>query len=287
MKSKLEFVYPCSESWSKMKNTDKGKLCELCSKTIYNVTEKTDAQIAQLFKEEKTDSLCLKIQKKRTFPSISNLELSMTRKAASFILATTLTSFMWAQNNQNDTINEVPEILGIFVIAPQYDDDNYNKPIYKKVDYKKLNGWINDENNNKLANAEVNLITKRTVYKIRTNKMGYFGYNMPDYNFSDRNILVIRSKEDPSKIFVQQISNYENTKIIIKKEELIALNPKLIARKENYFVDGEKVTQSEFEDAISDNDVEYIYLPKNSANYLLDSYNEKGAYLAYTKHSKE
>lgn len=60
----IQLTYQCNESWDKMPDANQGKFCDKCSKNIYDLTNKTELEIHQLYLQNK-GKLCGKIQNKQ------------------------------------------------------------------------------------------------------------------------------------------------------------------------------------------------------------------------------
>ncbi|WP_316744428.1 hypothetical protein [Pedobacter antarcticus] len=53
----LVLTDPCLEQWNDMKQTDDGRYCDRCEKKILDLTDKSDAELLQFFKN-KQDNIC-------------------------------------------------------------------------------------------------------------------------------------------------------------------------------------------------------------------------------------
>jgi len=55
---KIKIPNPCHEDWNKMTDSDKGRFCKSCQKTVIDFTEKTPVEIAAFFHQNKGKKVC-------------------------------------------------------------------------------------------------------------------------------------------------------------------------------------------------------------------------------------
>ena len=55
MKSKIKIQNPCSEIWETMTDIPEGKFCEICSKKVWDFTEKSSEEIENILLETMYD----------------------------------------------------------------------------------------------------------------------------------------------------------------------------------------------------------------------------------------
>ncbi len=278
---KLSLNNPCFESWDEMSDTNDGKFCDVCSKKVFDLRDKTDDEVVEIFKIANTNSICTKIQAKRV-----DSTFSFTKSVAGIVLATSLTSVVHAQiPMEKDTVREIGEVIvmGITVARFEKDDDAGNH--IKKTVYKRINGWIKNENEIE-GNAEVYLLTLQNLYHVKANNQGHFSLNISEKEFKYDGLLAIKFKNEPTEIYLQKFNrdNSENQHLNFTEKDGITLNSKEINKNENFFFNGEKITFREFSDLINDDEVEYFYLPNPFAK-MISNDQQKGLYVAYSKNN--
>ena len=62
---KINIAKPCSENWSTMTPTEKGKFCSKCSKQVFDLTMLKDIEVIELLKES-PNSICGRAEKSKT-----------------------------------------------------------------------------------------------------------------------------------------------------------------------------------------------------------------------------
>ncbi len=55
---------PCSKDWNKMIPNQDGKFCNSCSKTVFDVAQKSETEISKMYREN-NNSMCIRIGKER------------------------------------------------------------------------------------------------------------------------------------------------------------------------------------------------------------------------------
>lgn len=275
---KLKINNPCFESWDKMSETDGGKFCNVCTKKVFDLRDKSDNEVAEIFKNTNTNSICTKIQANRISSTFS------FAKVAGIVLATSLATSVHAQTPmERGSLQDIGEVI-VMGITVRYNDD-YEGNQFQKTVYKRINGWIKNEHEIG-GNAEVHLLNLQNLYQIKANNQGHFSLNIPEKELKYEGLLAIKFKNNSKKIYLQKFNrdNSENQKLNFTKKDGILLNPKEIIKNENYFYNGEKITFREFNEFLREDDVEYFYLPKPFAELIFGN-GQKGLYLAYSKNN--
>jgi len=114
MKSKISIPKPCLENWSTMTEVEKGKLCQICNRKVYDLGILNDYEIIDLLKSE--EKICGRIKKE----PITNYRYTFKKYGIALSLASifSFTSQIYSKpnlsqisqteifsnKNQNDTI---------------------------------------------------------------------------------------------------------------------------------------------------------------------------------------
>ena len=197
MKSQIKIQNPCSENWNDMKDFSLGKFCEKCSKCVVDFTDKTDAQVHDIFKTANGKEICGRISAR-----------SLAMAATGIILITNL-SFVQAQTKTNFGIITEQKVTDITKVS--------GKLIFKRT-------------KKEIADAEVFFICKSKYIKTTTDKNGNFTLEIPNELIEKKNVLyfdfeILNNEtynnldKKPSNVMNGDI--YENTSIIFLKNEQI------------------------------------------------------------------
>lgn len=290
MKKEFQIKEPCNVGPENMKEIAGGSFCDLCSKKVHDLSNKSDEEIKILL--DSNESICGRIQ-----PSRLNFREEKTnynffhfpfRKVASGIfLATILTSNLNAQAQKNDTIDEVL-IEGLIVYAPRNDDEdqNYYTPP------KNINLEIKFSGNKDLLNPSWELYILRLEKRFRA---GYgSSIRIPEDYLGFKNIFVFENasnkaneiNENQYYTFISKNKFTDNGKTVdfnldkIKKIEFRAKNIDIL-----YFLDGVEISKEDFERKRKDKKIESYFLSEIYARELLgDDYDIKdGIIVSYSE----
>ena len=169
MKSKIKIQNPCSEIWETMTDIPEGKFCEICSKKVWDFTEKSSEEIENILLEN--PKLCGRI---------NQTKLNI---ASSILIAVSLTVISCS----NQTVVNNNSIENI---------------VDKKV---KINGKIKVSSLQILNSTKVQLLTKNRLYKGIIDDNFNFEIEIPESELRDRNIIKIDydivSKNNPNEKF--------------------------------------------------------------------------------------
>lgn len=274
----MEFTIekPCHENWDGMNSVSGGRFCDLCSKKVFDFTDKSKEEIDGILMD--SGSICVRIKQPRNF--ILSKNFAYTFSVASILFASVLPNSFHAQKKVKDTIEEVI-IMGMPIIS----GEGY-KNGFRKTEYKKINGWVKSDLKATEKNVEVNLINLSTLYRINANNQGNFNLKITEDEYKKRLLFVSRQKDQPNRIYFNEFPNRDIEKIHLnlREEDSYLLYSQKIAKKESYFIDGEEVSYADFTDAIANtNAVEYFYIPVQFSRLIKPMETQTGIYVAYSK----
>lgn len=275
---KLSLDNPCFESWDEMSDTNGGKFCGVCSKKVFDLRDKTNEEVLEIFQTANTNSICTKIQANRVHSTFS-----FTKSVAGIVLATSLTSAVHAQTlAEKDTIKDIREVVVMGITVARFDKNDAENNFQKTV-YKRINGWVKNENEVE-GNAEIHLFNLHNSYKIKANNQGHFSFNIPEKELKYEGLLAVSFRNEPNKIYLRKFNRdqRENQHLDFTEKDGNTLNPNDINKNENFFYNGQKVSFREFSEIIADEDADYFYLPQPFAEVIFND-SKKGLYLAYSK----
>ncbi|GEN72823.1 hypothetical protein CLA01_28950 [Chryseobacterium lathyri] len=180
-----------------MQDFSLGKFCEKCAKCVVDFTDKTDAQIHDIFKTANGKEICGRISAR-----------SLAMAATGIILITNL-SLVQAQAQTNFGIITEQKVTDITKVS--------GKLIFKRT-------------KKEISNAEVFFICKSKYIKTTTDENGNFTLEIPNELIERKNVLYFdfeKLNNETYKNFDRKPSNimngdiYENTSIIFLKNEQI------------------------------------------------------------------
>ncbi|WP_300668782.1 hypothetical protein [Soonwooa sp.] len=285
--SKIKIENPCHENWDNMKSVSGGRFCDSCSKKVFDLTDKTDQEVNEIFNSNKDNHICTRIQKSRLITKHTKHNtnsFSLAKSVSSMLLLATLAPNVSAQISKDTaTVQEITEVIVVGISIPINDSDD--SP-FQKTEYKKINGWVNSKSSEREKQAEVNLVGLSNLYRVNTNNQGNFNLEITKDEYKKRLLFISKRKDEPNRIYFNEFPNgdIENIRLTLSEEHSYLLNPKKIAKKESYFFDGEEVSYADFTDIITDTDkVEYFYIPVRFSVLPKPKQIQTGIYVAYSK----
>ncbi|WP_250432605.1 carboxypeptidase-like regulatory domain-containing protein [Hanstruepera flava] len=181
----LSIPAPCHENWNDMTPVDKGRHCAVCTKTVYDFTNKTDEQIVKAYLNNR--NLCGRFKGKQL-----NKELVYSRKTTNSFrtfLASSLLSFLSFTSHQALS-QEKP-------IAEQTDTTKQptvkGKTAVSVLNSKTISGTIADESG--LPLPGVNIIIKGTTRGTQTDFDGNYKITASLGNIVSFSYLGYKTKE--------------------------------------------------------------------------------------------
>ncbi|WP_281612683.1 carboxypeptidase-like regulatory domain-containing protein [Flammeovirga sp. SubArs3] len=220
MKTKfLKIDTPCKENWDNMSLNEKGRFCEICSKTLIDFTQKTDSQIIKEINNN--ENLCVRLtseQEKIPFVEIkknNENKLPYSNVAVGLMIVTSL-SF-----NQTSEATNVP-LQADLEQTSNNDlgaDKSINTTTFKRSTL--FSGQITSENGEVVENAKVTFITINQIFSTYTLKDGTFSIKIPKELIDDENVIrvsydQIKYHKTDNKKFV----GYETIDYVLTKQEI-------------------------------------------------------------------
>ncbi|WP_123947308.1 hypothetical protein [Chryseobacterium pennae] len=289
MKKEFQIKEPCPVAREDMRKVSGGSFCNLCSKNVYDLADKTDEEIKTLLKSN--SSVCGRIQADRLFipkekpeTQYNFFQFPFRKIAGGIFLSILFTSNLNAQKMKIDTLEAV-EIQGMVWIAPKSEDDDYDVP----------QPVINRTLEIKLSGDPGNLIQYQSITLLTPFKRFSSGnyIHVPADLIKMSNVFVLEGVDpkngelNANKYFLfvnkRHIKDNNILNLNLDQAKRVPFNPK--NKEFIYFLDGEEITKREFEHYQKENKIESYFLPEIYAEELFgdDYYLENGAIVSYRK----
>lgn len=289
MKKEFQIKEPCSVAREDMHKIPDGSFCDLCSKKVYDLADKTDEEIKALLKSN--SSVCGRIQPHRLFIPEEKSEIRYSffhfpfRKIAGGVFLSILfTSNLNAQKKKIDTL-EVRDIQGMIQIVPKSKDHKDEGPqliINRRLEVKR-----SGDPGNLIQYKSITLLTPLKRFS------AVHSIYVPDNLIKMSNVFVLEGADpkngelNANKYFL--IVNKRNIKdgnilnLNLDQAKRVPFNPK--NKEFIYFLDGEEIMKKEFEQYQKENKIDSYFLPEIYAEELFgdDYYLENGAIVSYRK----
>lgn len=285
----IQIETPCEENWDNMHDIPEGKFCDLCSKKVLDLTQKTDDEIFHLLNTS-NGKICGRIfpyQSNKYFLSsgktISNQEnkKGYSRLVAGLAIAASLTGIQTYAGTFEKPLVQISE-----------NKDSREKDLDKEKisdnDFIISGKLTNSETGNPLPNVEVTFITIEKIFKVKTNKQGYYKIIVPDYHIKKtKNILHFDFGGYNDKDYILTKEELKNKEFQFNNEEIdemVILAGGISSRKlePTIFLNGEIIDEEEFY-TLQMKDFKIFRFYGEIAKVLYSETSEDGLYLLYSK----
>lgn len=283
MKKEFQIIEPCNVGRENMREISGGSFCDLCSKKVYDLSQKSDEEIKILLNSK--GSICGRIQVSRLY---HQEEISKTnynffnfpfRKLASGIfLAAMFSSNINAQRLEKDSLRE-QEIEGYIVFAPKRldtDDNAYYKSKTKEIKFT-FNGdfMVKDYHS-----SQLNMLTLAKKYQLSPSSQTV---GFPEDEIGFKNLVVLEKDENQfyTVITKKQVKENSSVEINVEAAKKVEFKPK---NKTLYFIDGELISKEDHESHKKDKNIKSYFLSEIFAREILgNEYEcEDGVVLSYS-----
>lgn len=276
MKKEFQIPTPCEQKWDSMQNASGGKFCDLCTKKVFDLTDKTDTEIHSLLQENK--SICGRIQSTRLYSHPEQpqthynfFQFPFRKIAGGVFLAAMLTSNLHAQKMKKDTMDHELEIgLVIYAIKdPDYEPDKdwqFYRPQTKTVSIE----YSGSKETLKQA-ERINILTLAKRYNAS------YSVAIPEYDLGFKNIMVFETQSNesqipnPDRFYVFSDKRNREDKTVLSanldKAKKIEFKPK--KNTTVCFLDGAEISFEEYEKNKNNNLITSYYLSEMYAEELL------------------
>lgn len=284
MKKEFQIKEPCDVGRENMREISGGSFCDLCSKKVHDLSQKSDEEIRILL--DSNESICGRIQASRLYHQEGNSKSNYNffnfpfRKFTSGIfLAAMFSSNINAQKTR-DTIHRPQEIEGLILYAPKrtdLDENGYYKSKTKEIKVTfKGNFEVKDYHSNQL-----NVLTLAKKYQLSPSSQTV---DFPEDEIGYKNLVVLKKDENQFYTFIskKQINEKSAVEINVEAAKKVEFKPK---NKTLYFIDGELISKEEYESRRNKENLESYFLVEIFARGILgNEYEcEDGVVLSYNK----
>jgi hypothetical protein len=251
----IQIETPCQENWENMHVVPEGKYCNLCSKKVLDLTQTANDEILKIL-ESSNGQICGRIYKyqsdKETYDFENRIPDYKKKKNYSGLitglaLVTSLNGINVEARATEKPLIQISENKDVKSKKPEKEktsDDNF-------IISGKL---INSETGKPLDNIEITLITLYKIFKVRTNQNGEYKMTIPEFYINKKkNVLHLDFGGYNDKNYILTKDELRNKKFSFKDDEIndmliIAGGISIKKTEPTIFLDGEEITEEEYED---------------------------------------
>ncbi|MGD1319385.1 hypothetical protein [Chryseobacterium sp. 2R14A] len=285
----IQIKKPCEELWDKMHHISEGKFCDLCSKTVLDLTQKSDQEILRIL-DESNGEICGRIfihQSNRNFSPPEKVVISKEKRNGYSQLVAGLAIAASLAGIQTQAVNFEKPLIQI--------SENQNSG-ERDLDKEKMsdNDFIisgklsNSETGKPLPNVEVTFITIEKIFKVKTNKDGIYKITVPDfYVQKDNNVLHFEFGSYNDKEYLltkEELKNKEFAFESYEIDEMMVMTGGISSRKlePTILLDGEEIEEEAlYKLGVSNFEAFHFY--GKTAKALYNDVSKDGLYLFFTK----
>lgn len=230
----IKISKPCNEKWENMVANKNGNYCEVCTKTVIDLTQLNQQEITEIMKKS-GKNICVRVTQKQIdtplldFETENQYNLPFSKVAATIMITTSLmtTQFSQAENNKIHNLIEQTESKDL------KKKRNYSVPKkepLKPISFKKITGKIISNKGEPIKNAKITFVTTQKLITAYSTKNGTYTLEIPTKLIDDDNVIRISFYEVLNKENVTTPYVYEERDLILSKEDfnteyLIEANP--------------------------------------------------------------
>lgn len=285
----IQIENPCEEKWDNMQNISDGKFCDLCSKKVLDLTQKTDDEIFHLLNTS-NGKICGRIfpyQLNKSFvnseKTISNQEnkKGYSRLVAGLAIAASLTGIQTSAGTFEKSLIQISE-------NKDSGEKDLDKEKISDNDFIISGKLINSDTKKPLPNIEVTFITIEKIFKVKTDQDGTYKMIVPDFYIrKNNNVLhfVFGGYNDKDYILTKdELKNKEFSFESSEIGELAIITGGISSKKlePTILLDGEEIEEEELYKLGVENYKSFHFSGK-TAQALYEDVSKDGLYLFYSK----
>lgn len=285
----IQIENPCEEKWNNMQNIPDGKFCDLCSKTVLDLTQKSDEEILKIL-DESNGKICGKIfrhQSNRNPISSEKIIINQENKkgysrlVAGLAIAASLTGIQTHATTFERPLIQISE-------NKDSGEKDLDKEKISDNDFIISGKLINSSTGNPLPDVEVTFITIEKIFKVKTDQQGYYKIIVPDYHIKKtKNILHFDFGGYNDKDYIltkEELKNKEFSFVSSEINEMVVITGGISSRKlePTIFLDGNEIEEEELYKLGTENYTSFHFSGK-TAQALYKDVSKDGLYLFYSK----
>lgn len=280
---------PCEEKWDNMKDIPEGKFCDLCSKKVLDLTQKTNAEIFQLL-DQSNGKICGKIfqhQSNKSFASTEKIIINHEKRKgysqliAGLAIAASLTGIQTNAITFKNPSTEISENKNLR-------ETDSEKEKVSDEDFIISGRLINSETGKPLQNIEVTLITKDKIFKANTSQDGIYKLIVPNFYIkNNNNVLHFDFGGYNDKKYILTKDELRKKEFAFKNEEIntfISMTGGISSKKlePTILLNGEEIDEKELSE-LDQRNFNFFHFSGKIAKVIYNEASEDGLYLFYTK----
>ncbi len=218
---KITISNPCSEDWTQMTNTDKGRFCASCQKCVVDFTTMTDVEIVRYLTQQNGQT-CGRFRKEQLNRSLKPPQMPLnrwTKPFAKWVLASAMSLSIWSPKMGFAAVPMVQTQRSVAVFEKEKKIQSVDNEILK--DSTIIKGTVIDVID-KQGIIGCNIVIKGSTIGVVTDTGGHFVLNIPvDYQQKTFTLVVSSIGYETHEIIVEPQSVHPYYSIKITMSEMV------------------------------------------------------------------
>ncbi len=221
----IKISKPCNEKWENMVANKNGNYCEVCTKTVIDLTQLNQQEITEIMKKS-GKNICARVTQRQLntplldFETQYDFNLPVTKFATGVMIASTIltTQVSFGENNK---ANNLIEQTTSNHLRSKTKKTNLNVKNSKSDDYKIVNGKVVTEVGElPIKNARITFVTSQKLFTTYSKEDGTFSIIIPIDLIDDDNVLSISFSEISNNKNEVNSLDIEKRDLILSKEDI-------------------------------------------------------------------
>lgn len=285
----IQIENPCEEKWDNMRNISNGKFCDLCLKTVLDLTQKSNQEILKIL-DESNGKICGRIfkhQSNRNFISSEKIVINHEKRkgypklVAGLAIAASLTGIQTHAVTFEKPLIQISE-------NKDSREKNLDKEKISDNDFIISGKLINSDTGKPLPDIEVTFITKEKVFKTKTNQDGIYKLTVPDFHIrKNNNVLHFDFGGYNDKNYILTKEELKNREFVFESseiDEMAFVTGGISSRKlePTIFLDGNQIEEEELYE-LGVNNFKVFHFSGKTAKALYNDASKDGLFLVFSK----
>lgn len=285
----IQIEKPCEELWDKMHNIFEGKFCDLCSKKVLDLTQKSDEEILKIL-DESDGKICGKIFRHQSDRNLTSFEKTIinqenkkgySRFVAGLAIAASLTGIQTHAVTFEKPLIEISE-------NKAYNEKDLDKEKIADPGFIISGKLLNSDTKKPIGNIEVTLVTREKIFRVKTDQDGIYKMSVPDsYIRKNNNVLHFDFGGYNDKDFILKKEELINKEFVFKNSEIndiVFLTGGISSKKlePTVFLDGNEIEEEELYE-LGVNNFKIFHFSGKTAKAIYNDASEDGLFLVYSK----
>ncbi|MCX8525814.1 hypothetical protein OF897_18010 [Chryseobacterium formosus] len=285
----IQIENPCEERWDSMQNISDGKFCDLCHKTVLDLTQKSNQEILKIL-DESNGKICGRIfkhQSNRNSLRSEKIVINHEKRKGYPKLVAGLAIVASLTGIQTHAVTSEKPLIQISENKDSGEKDLEKEKISDN-DFIISGNLTNSETGKPISNIEVTLITKEKFFTAKTDQNGNYKLVVPNFHIhKNDNVLHLKFGGINDKEYILTKEELKNKQFSFKSseiDEMAFVTGGISSRKlePTIFLDGNQIEEEELYE-LGVNNFKVFHFSGKTAKALYNDVSKDGLFLVFSK----